>query len=985
MKKRILALIMSLVLVFGILPATAFAAEVIASGECGNDVTWVYTDDGIITISGEGRMWDYEEDEVPSWWEYTGFIERVVIEEGVTYIGDYAFSNDNVGTIEIPASVTSIGEHICDFGYLYDGFDVAEGNRYFSNDEDGVLYNKDKTKLIYIHDGISGFYTVADSVRTVGDHVGAWSVMALIFTGDAPRFENHSLENYSGVVFYPAGNSTWTSGLFYRFECEWVSYDPENPEFKITGDCGDNLTWALSQSGVLTISGEGEMWSFAYEWPTWMRYSESINEVVIEDGVTSIGAYAFEEMYIDYVSIPASVERIAPSAFVRGVVFEGIYVDDNSEYYVNDEYGVLYEDDFEVLIKVPASVTGEYIVPEGTAAIETEAFSGIEIDSIVLPETLVSIGEYAFEGCYNLTEVYIPANVEIIGDLAFSNSYGIEFFAVDEDNEYYSNDEYGVLFNKDKTELIMAGNNTIGSYTVPDGVETIADYAFSLCYTGIRDIELAETVEYIGDFAFWDCHMLSSITLPANVRFVSDNAFNGCQNLRKIVVEGDSITFSEEAFYGLDSLSKIVFTGDAPSIFGDYFEWPETTVYYPENNDTWTAEIMTNYGEMAEFVEYDPNEPIEDEIIARGECGDNLTWVLNEYGLLTISGTGDMYDYDNYFGEPVPWHENRGYIREVVIEEGVTSIGEDAFSECAYISSVSIPETVTSIGMDSIRECYYLREIYIPAAVEYIGNSAFAYNDSMTAIWVDEDNRNYRDENGVLYDKNMTELIKLPSGFIGEYEVPESVTRVSECAFMGCFYLTEVTIGENVTFVDEFSFNRCDSLVRITVDENNRYYSSDENGGLYNKDMTTLYKAPAALTSFTVPASVNRLGYEAFGANWEMNTVYFEGDAPNIDYYTFLGMTATIYYPENNETWTDVVDQEYSGDLTWIPYTPGELKGDVDMNGVITNADLVMVARYIVGVESDNDAEIEAKGDVDGNGEVNNSDLVRIARIIVGA
>jgi len=255
----------------------------------------------------------------------------------------------------------------------------------------------------------------------------------------------------------------------------------------------------------------------------------------------------------------------------------------------------------------------------------------------------------------------------------------------------------------------------------------------------------------------------------------------------------------------------------------------------------------------------------------------------------------------------------------------------------------------------------------------------------MTAIWVDEDNRNYRDENGVLYDKNMTELIKLPSGFIGEYEVPESVTRVSECAFMGCFYLTEVTIGENVTFVDEISFNRCDSLVRITVDENNRYYSSDENGGLYNKDMTTLYKAPAALTSFTVPASVNRLGYEAFGANWEMNTVYFEGDAPNIDYYTFLGMTATIYYPENNETWTDVVDQEYSGDLTWIPYTPGELKGDVDMNGVITNADLVMVARYIVGVESDNDAEIEAKGDVDGNGEVNNSDLVRIARIIVGA
>jgi len=153
------------------------------------------------------------------------------------------------------------------------------------------------------------------------------------------------------------------------------------------------------------------------------------------------------------------------------------------------------------------------------------------------------------------------------------------------------------------------------------------------------------------------------------------------------------------------------------------------------------------------------------------------------------------------------------------------------------------------------------------------------------------------------------------------------VSVIGHSAFGMCDALTEVVIGEGVVVIDEFAFHSC-----------------------YN------------LQTITIPQSVTYIGNYAFDICYNLENINYAGSEAD---------WGEIHIGYGNEYLLDAVDFG--------------VKGDVDMNGVITNADLVMVARYIVGVESDNDSVIEAKGDVDGDGEVANADLVRIARIIVGA
>lgn len=186
-----------------------------------------------------------------------------------------------------------------------------------------------------------------------------------------------------------------------------------------------------------------------------------------------------------------------------------------------------------------------------------------------------------------------------------------------------------------------------------------------------------------------------------------------------------------------------------------------------------------------------------------GTCGENLTWVLDENGVLTISGTGPMTDYYN----SSPWSGNRSSITSAIIEDGVTSIGSRAFYECSKLVSVTIPDGVINIG-------------------EY----AFDYCRNLSSV-----------------------------------TIPDSVMTIGEKAFYGCDRLTGVTIPNSVTSIGEEAFSRCSSLSKIYVDENNPYYSSDVCGVLLDKEKNTLIQAPGAISGhYTTPDSVTNIETEAF-------------------------------------------------------------------------------------------------------------------------
>ena len=176
------------------------------------------------------------------------------------------------------------------------------------------------------------------------------------------------------------------------------------------------------------------------------------------------------------------------------------------------------------------------------------------------------------------------------------------------------------------------------------------------------------------------------------------------------------------------------------------------------------------------------NEVHAQENIKSGECGDNLTWELTPNGELIISGSGEMYDYE----EDAPWCDYLYYIEKIIIKEGVTSIGEAAFSYCYNAKEISIPNTVSSIGYQAFYSCDGIESVSISKNVKSIGTYAFGYCESLKSIDVDPDNQFYYSDGLALYNKNKTVLYQYALNSTNtSYTVPETVTKLY-CVSFAC-------------------------------------------------------------------------------------------------------------------------------------------------------------------------------------------------------
>ena len=225
---------------------------------------------------------------------------------------------------------------------------------------------------------------------------------------------------------------------------------------------------------------------------------------------------------------------------------------------------------------------------------------------------------------------------------------------------------------------------------------------------------------------------------------------------------------------------------------------------------------------------------------APAQIGSSSTyWELAD-GVLTISGTGPMPTNFTSAGANNPWYSQRASITSVVIEDGVTTIGDYAFRGCTGLTSISIPNSVTSIGQYAFRDCTGLTSVTIPASVTTIGswafenctgltsvtipnsvtsigNLAFSGCTGLTAINVEESNANYASAGGVLFNKVKTTLIKYPAGKTGAYTIPNSVTSIEGGAFYKCTGLTSVTIPNSVTSIGSQAFDGCTGLTSISI------------------------------------------------------------------------------------------------------------------------------------------------------------------------
>ena len=225
------------------------------------------------------------------------------------------------------------------------------------------------------------------------------------------------------------------------------------------------------------------------------------------------------------------------------------------------------------------------------------------------------------------------------------------------------------------------------------------------------------------------------------------------------------------------------------------------------------------------------------------------------------------------------------------IPNSVTTIDFGAFECCNNLTSITIPNSVTYIYRDAFRYCNNLTSVTIPNSVTSIGDWAFDGCNNLTNITVDIENENYSSENGILFNKDKTELICfLSAKSDSSYTIPNSVTSIGSYAFSGCNNLTSITIPNSVTSIDYDAFYRCTNLTSITVDIENKSYSS-ENGILFNKDKTEIirYSPGKNDSSYTIPNSVTNIGSYAFSDCYNLTSVTIPNSVTSIGGYAFSG------------------------------------------------------------------------------------------------
>ena len=475
--------------------------------------------------------------------------------------------------------------------------------------------------------------------------------------------------------------------------------------------------------------------------------------------------------------------------------------------------------------------------------------------------------------------------------------------------DYNINDTQSPVINHQNVKKVMIedGVTNIGNYafyfcenltslTLPDSVTSIGDSAFDTC-RGLTNITIPEGVTNIGDCAFYDCSNLTSITIPDSVTSIGNGVLEACSSLKTISISCKSTlkknNFGSQAHL-VSHISHILTKTAAKDV----------TCAEDGNKEYWTCEHCGKYFlsddtdpetamavELSEIIlpviqhknattrgAVEPTEtapgysgdrycPACDTVLEKGYTywiEDNLTWKLYEDGTLNISGTGAMKNYTDYSSRQSPVFDN-DIIKNVVIEDGVTSIGNSAFESCGGLTSVTIPDSVTSIGNFAFSGCEGLTNITIPNSVTCIGMKVFGGCSGLTSITIPNSVTSI-DEGAFEFCSSLTSIL-----------LPDGITSIGVGAFVNCESLTDITIPDGVTNIGDWAFEECSNLTSITIP------SSVTNIGI------RAFDGCSNLTSITIPDGVTSIGDWAFYHCNSLTNITIPGSVTNIGHSTFFG------------------------------------------------------------------------------------------------
>jgi hypothetical protein len=494
-----------------------------------------------------------------------------------------------------------------------------------------------------------------------------------------------------------------------------------------------------------------------------------LTSVVIPNSVTSIDDYAFEDCTnLKDVTIGSGVTDLGKDVFK------------NTAYYNNNTDGIFYVGTW--LVETKSDISGDITIKEGTTKINDSAFSGrTGITSVTIPDSVEIIGKSAFSGCTSLTSVDMGDGVKSIGESAFYNCS--QLTAV----------------------IIPTGVTAIESYTfadcialtsviIPEGITKIGYNAFSYCENLII-AEIPSTVTQIGMNAFYGSS-IKKATIPAGATSIGKSAFDGCANLKEINVAKENTAYS--------SADGVLFNKDATELITYPAGKTDTSYTVPSTVKTIATVSFCSCGNIQSIVIPDSVEVIG--YRAFDGCT-NLENITIGSGVSSIKT--DAFNRTKYYTESSNWDNDILYIGEYLIA-----------SQSSISGDIEIKDTTRVIADSAFSGHDSITSVKIPASVTNIGTSAFSGCKGLKEIKVDEANTAYASTDGVLFNKDATELITFPAGKEGGYTIPSTVEKIDNNAFFYSEGLTSVIIPDSVTAIGEAAFYNCSKLSSITLGNN---------------------------------------------------------------------------------------------------------------------------------------------------------------------
>ena len=743
---------------------TVEVIEVVSSGKSGK-IEYRITSDGIAYLNAaegtDGKMATYGMWNAAPWNGVN--VKKVVINEGVTTIGDYAFNGSMATEIVIPGTVTSIGQYAFCKCSKIDELVIPEG---VTTIKANAFADMSVRKLTFP----SSFTTLSGAIFNTNTKISelvaaegcAVSISEKLVLGDSGKNVLLLLdkENYSGEVVIPEGITSINTGVFAGSKITKVTVPSSITKLEANAFNGCTL---LKEAVVGCNTSQNGIFSGC----------TALTKVTFKEGVTTLTGKCFDGCTaLETIELPKSLETITGNVIMTCTGLKNIVLAEDGIFKLKDN--MLIKNETEISLSITSAITGELVIPEGIKTIGDAAFSGAEITSVKFADTVEELGEDAFYNCKNLKTV---------------------------------------------------------TFGTSDKLTTIGAYAFQA--TAIESIVIPNSVVKMEKYVFGECASLKSVTLPDTLTDVGEKQFIKCTSLEEAVLPCSALT---SMFEGCTALKKVTFKEGATEIGSNAFKGCTAleTVNLAASIETINSTAFSGCTAIKNIV-----------------IPDGSSWKAVN-GLL-------IKDNVVYMALCIE--------ADVVIPEGVTQIADGAFQNNTIINTVKLPSTLESIGKYAFKKSS-LTKVTIPGSVKTMGTQVFDNSKIKEAVL----------EKGAV----LSEYMFSQCADLTKVVLPEGLTEIPSNCFYRCQRLTEIDIPDTVVTLGT-SCLRETGITDIELPE-----------GLTSLGNQVFYKT--SIGSIVIPEGVKNIGTWMFANTTSLRILDIRG-AETINNPLYAGNCEVIYLP----------------------------------------------------------------------------------------